>query len=345
VKKKLLVSLVCLLLCGVFFVGRGYAASKTVGFVIRTIDSPYYVALSESVKKYCEALGWNCTVLDSKTDTLKEAENMETFITQKVDLIFLDCVDPNSAVPIINTAADAGIPVINLDSGVGEGAKDVTTVYSDNKQNGRAVGLAYAKKVGGSEVIGILLSGNKGSIAGQERRTGLFAGIIEGKLGISEAEAWTLGEKFNDDLTNNGKASNEKAKFSVGGQGWGAWSEEGGLIAAEDLITANKNLPCVLGENDQLLFGAMTALENAGIKNVDLDAAADGAKRAYDLIKQGKYFATGENSPVKVAEKGVQIAEEILVGGKDKGSYPEITMTEAVGVTIDKVDAHYDFGF
>ena len=35
-----------------------------------------------------------------------------------------------------------------------------------------------------------------------------------------------------------------------------------------------------------MLFGAMTALENAKIENVDIVAAADGAKRAYDLIKE-----------------------------------------------------------
>jgi ribose transport system substrate-binding protein len=323
------------------------AASKDikVGFAIKTQDSPYFVALVDSVKKLGEAEGWQVTVLDANGDTAKEAENMETFISQKMDLIFLDSVEPDACIPSINAAADAGIGVINLDSGVGEGAKDVTTVYSDNKQNGRAVGLAYAAKMGDKEIKSILLSGAKGNVAGKERRTGLFCGIIEARAKISEEEAWKAALALDDELASKGKATNEAAKFTVAGQGWGAWTEEEGLTAAEDLITANADITTVLGENDQMLFGAMTALDNAGIKGVDIVAAADGAKAAYDKIKEGTYFATGENSPYKVSQLGVKIAKEILVDGKDPWSYDDITMTEPAAVTKENVDQYYEFGF
>ncbi|KYG89864.1 substrate-binding domain-containing protein [Metasolibacillus sp. FSL H7-0170] len=324
--------------------GKGGDTFK-VGFAIKTQDSPYFASLVEAVKDYAGKEGWKVTVLDANGNTTKEAENMETFIAQGMDLIFLDAIEPDSIVPSINKAAEAGIPVINLDSGVAEEANDVTTVYSDNKQNGRLVGLAYAKKMGDEEIISIVLSGAKGNVAGTERRTGLFAGILEGKLGVSEDEAWDLANDLDKQLASTGKASNADAKFSVVGQGWGAWTREEGLNAAEDLITANPNLTTVLGENDQMLFGAMTALENANLSNIDIVAAADGAIEAYDLIKEGKYFATGENSPFKVAKLGVEIAKEILVDGKDPESYEEITMTQPAAVTQDNVDEYYDFGF
>nr|WP_263324382.1 substrate-binding domain-containing protein [Neobacillus sp. Marseille-Q6967] len=316
-----------------------------VGFAIKTQDSPYFVSLVEAVEEYAEAEGWDVTVLDANGDTAKEAENMETFIAQGMDLIFLDSVEPDAAVPSINKAEEAGIGVINLDSGVGEGAKDITTVYSDNKQNGRLVGLTYAEKMGEEEIKAIILSGAKGNVAGTERRTGLFAGIIEGKTGVSEEEAWKQAEAFDKELLSKGKATLAEAKFTVAGQGWGSWTEEEGLTASEDLITANPDLTTVLGENDQMLFGAMTALNNAGIDGVDIVAAADGAKAAYDLIKEGKYFATGENSPYKVAELGVKIAKEILVDGKDMWSYEDITLTEPAAVTKENVDEFYEFGF
>lgn len=317
----------------------------SVGFAIKTQDSPYFVALVDAMKKYGEEQGWNVTVLDANSDTMKETENMETFIAQKMDLIFLDSVEPDACIPSINKAAEAGIGVINVDSGVGEGANDITTVYSDNKQNGRLVGLAYAEKVGDDPIKAILLSGAKGNVAGKERRTGLFTGIIEGKTGMSEEEAWEASLAFDEELISNGKASYPDADFSVVGQGYGAWTEEKGLSVSEDLITANQDLTTVLGENDQMLFGAMTALKNAGIEGVDIVAAADGAIRAYDLIKEGTYFATGENSPYKVAMKGVEVAKEILVDGKDMWSYPDITLTEPAAVIKDNVDEYYEYGF
>ncbi|GGE27232.1 ABC transporter substrate-binding protein [Pullulanibacillus camelliae] len=316
-----------------------------VGFAIKTQDSPYFVSLVKRVQKDCEAKGWKVTILDANSDTTKEAANMDTFVAQKMDLIFIDAIDPSSAVPEINKAADAGIPVIALDSGVDASAKTVTTVYSDNKENGRSVGLAYAKKMGDKAIKAVILSGAKGNVAGQERREGLFAGIIQGKTGVSEAKAWKAAASFDKTLTSKGKATDSAANFSVVGQGWGNWTEADGLKAGEDLITANPDLTTVLGENDQMLFGAMTALKNAGIKGVDLVAASDGAKRADDLIKKGQYFATGLNSPSKVADLGVKIGKEILVDGKDKTSYPKITLTDPVAVTKDNVDKYYDFGF
>lgn len=316
-----------------------------VGFALKTQDSPYFVSLAEKVEEYAEEHGWEVTVLDAGGDVQQEAANMETFIAQGKDLIFLDAIEPDAVVPSIDSAAEAGIPVINLDSGVAEEANDVTTVYSDNKQNGRMVGLAYAEKMGDEEIKAIILSGAKGNVAGYERRTGLFAGIIEGKLGVSEEEAWKLAEEFEAELSSKGKAANEDAKFSVVGQGWGNWTEEEGLKAAEDLVTANPDLTTALGENDQMLFGAMTALENAGVEGVDIVAAADGAIEAFDLIKEGTYFATGLNSPTLVAEKGVEIAKEILVDGKDPESYDEVTLTEPAAITEDNVDEYYDLGF
>lgn len=313
-----------------------------VGFALKTEDSPYFVALADAFKKSCAAGGWDGSILNANGQTAKETENMETFISQKMDMIFIDSIDPDACVPSINEAADAGIGVIAVDSGVNSTANTVTTVYSDNKQDGRLVGLAYAKKMDKKPIIAIVLSGAKGNVAGQERREGLFCGIIEGRTGMSEADAWKASATFDNDLSSKGKAGNSAANFSVVGQGWGNWTREDGLKAAEDLITANKNLTTVLGENDQMLFGAMTALQNANITGVDQVAACDGAKEAYQYIQQGKYFATGENSPVKVIQKSMEIAKDILVSGKDKSSYPKVTLTTPNAVTKDNVAQFYD---
>jgi ribose transport system substrate-binding protein len=304
------------------------------------------VALVSAVERYAGERGWDVTVLTADDNIERESENMDALIAMGKDLIFLNSVDPLAAVPVINRAVDAGIHVINLDSGVDDAANHVTTVYSDNLQNGRHVGLAYAAYIGDDDpIIGIILSGMRGNVAGQERRTGLFCGIIEGRTGVSEAEAWEMAIQFNTDLTNNGRAVNEEADFTVAGQGWGGWTVEAGLEAAEDLITANPNLTVALGENDQMLFGAMTALTNAGIEGVHIVAAADGAQRAYDYIREGRYFGTGENSPWLVGRRGVEVAESILVGGVDPATVQRITLTDAVAVTIDNVDERYEYGF
>lgn len=323
----------------------------SVGFALRTSNGSYYASIGDRVKAACEELGWSCTVLDANDDTSKELENMETLVASGVDLIFLDCVDPSAATASQKVAADAEIPIINLDSGVDDMSMQITTVYSDNEQNGLEVGKYYAASLGESdEISAILLSGNTGSIAGQQRRDGMLAGIILQRTGCTEEEAWKAAEIMEESIVKTGKASNEDAKFVITGQGWGNWTIDEGLTAAEDLITANPDVNLVLAENDAMLIGALTALDNAGITygtegTVKLISAADGSKDGYDCIRNGSIMAIGENSPAKIGDLGMEIAKDILVNGTDPASYEDITMTEAVAVNAENVDEHYDFGF
>lgn len=363
-EKKLLAILMSVMMIAAFAVGCGKSdegeakeAKKTdvkIGVEVKTLSGPFFVKLVDTVKEEAEARGWECTVLVADEDIQKEAENIETFIAQGMDAIFLDSIDPDACVPSIDAAAEAGIPLINLDSDV-NGDSHVTTVYADNKENGRLSGIAYVDWLNANgkeneEIISILLSGAKGNIAGKERRTGLFAGIIQGRTGCSEEDAWKASEDIENQLLSDGTAENTDAMFKIVGQGWGAWTEEGGLPVAEDFITANQDVNCILGENDQMLFGAMTALENAGLEDVALVAGADGACRAFDLIKKNSdavnpYIVSGLNSPVLTGQKGMQIAEEIIVDGKVWEDYDKITLTEAAGVTSDLVDKYYSVGF
>ena len=325
--------------------------SFSVGFALRTANGSYYAAIGEVVKAKCEELGWECTILDANNDTTKELENMESLAASGVDLIFLDCVDPSAATASQKVAADAGIPLINLDSGVDDMSMQITTVYSNNEQNGLEVGKYYAATLADDfEISAVMLSGNTGSIAGTQRRDGMFAGIIMERTGCTEEEAWTAAEEMEASLVSTGKASNADAKFTITGQGWGNWTIDEGLIAAEDLITANPSLNLIMGENDPMLNGALTALDNAGITygaegTVQLISAADGSKDGYDRVKAGDIMAIGENSPSKIGELGVEIAKDILVNGASPDSYEDITMTEAVAVTADNVEERYEFGF
>ena len=315
-----------------------------VGFAQKTLDGPYFVALVETVEAEARRLGWEITVLEAGDDTQRESENMDALIAMGKDLIFLNSVDPYAAVAVIQRAWDAGIGVINLDSGVADGTQQITTVYSNNYQNGRHVGLAFVDYFD-EDIHAILLSGAMGNVAGRERRMGLFWGIIEGRLGIPTEEAYDLAQAFEDQLVATGRAENAEARFVVGGQGWGAWTEEVALPEAEDLIVANPQLNVALGESDQMLFGVMTALANAGIEGVQIVAAADGARRAIRYVQEGRYFGTGENSPILVGRLGVEIARQILEDGADPASFDPIIMTEAVAITTANAAERYQFGF
>ena len=345
-KSRVFVAVLLIVMCAACF--NAAAEEKTsfkVGYATKTLAGGYFVKLVEGIEQGCEALGWECVTMNADRDADTERANMEAMVSQGCDLIFLNCVDPDSAVANVKFCVDNGVPVIAVDGGCAEDADLITTVYSDNYQNGRMVGLAYAEKMEGQPIKALMISGSKGDVAGYERRLGLFCGIIEGRAGITEDEAWDAADAIEQELIDTGKASNEDADFYILGQGWSGWSEDGGLQAAEDLITANPEITTILGENDDMVIGAGVAVTNAALENVDLVAAADGAQRAYDLIKEGKYFATGENSPILVGDLAVEVAREVLEDGKTKDDFERVTMTDAIAVTIDNVDERYDYGF
>ena len=247
--------------------GDGGSSDGTfkIGIAMKTQDGPYFVTLAKAVQEQCAEAGLvekpeDVVVLNADMDVPKQSENFETFISQKYDMVFCDCIDPDNVIADEQAAKEAGVPVINIDSGVNDGSYCVTTVYSDNKQNGRQCGLSFADSMGDEEIYSIVLSGEKGNVAGNERRQGLICGILENRLGIEEDEAWELTEKADAELLKSGSYTNEEAKFTIAGQGWGNWTVNDILNDANDLVVKTKDkLNTMFAENDQMLFGGMQA--------------------------------------------------------------------------------------
>ncbi len=316
-----------------------------VGYVNKTLNNPYFVALDAALKAEVEAMGWEYASLDAKEDIAQEQKNMETFVSQGYDLIVMNCIDSKACLPAIKSAMDAGVPVINVDNSPDISANNITTVCSDNLRNGHAVGLYVGKEMfkPDEKITSVLLSGVKGAVVSQERRTGLMAGIIEARSGCTEEEAWEKAKAMEQELTDKGKAVNEEANFAINGQGWGNWTSDEGLPAMEDLIVANKDMNLVLGENDNMLLGAMKAIENAGLSDkIQIAAAADGQKEAIKLILDGtNYKATGENNPYVVAKMAIEIGNDVLMNGKTPDDYERVTRTPANCITNENATEFY----
>ena len=164
-----------------------------------------------------------------------------------------------------------------------------------------------------------LISGDQGNIVGRERRLGVITGLVDALL------------------TNYGHAN-----VDIVGQGWGQWTNDGGMTAMEDLLSAHRDINVVLGENNSMVLGARKALEAAGrLNGVLLVAASDGQKEALELIKKGEYGATGMNDPSVLAKMAVDIGVELFQGTlKTKLEY--YTFTPPIAITAANVDKYYN---
>lgn len=297
--------------------GVAQASACTIGVSMKTLDAPYFAAQEVAAKARAAEIGCEIITADAGNDLNKQVADIEDMVARGVEALVVNPRDSQELVPAVNAASAQGVKVFIIDLTLDSSAEFVTLVQSSNSRNGLLVGRWIADQTKGKPLKIALISGDQGNEVGQERRLGVLAGLLEGQL------------------QNSGTAG-----FEIVGQGWGLWSNEGGLDAMEDILVAHPDVNVVLGENDSMVLGARNALKAAGKTDALLVAAADGQKEALELIMSGEYGATGLNDPAIVATTAVDLAKQAIDGELPEG-LGKITYTEPAVITKDNVDKYY----
>ena len=287
-----------------------------VGYSTPSLNAPFYVVLTKSVKKYTESYGMKFSSADGQDDIIKQITSIEDLIAAGVNVLILNPLDHKAMVPAVNAAVKSGVPVFIVDSAIDPEADYITSVQANNEGNGELIGEWIVKKMGRTKIRAALISGSQGNPVGREKRLGFVRGF-------SETQLMTQGSV---DLT-------------IVSQGWGNWTNNGGLKAMEDILVAYPDINLLVAENDAMAMGAMKAIDEAG-KSANITIAGfDGQKEAYELIKQGRFGATALNSPDELARLVVDAVVRYLNGEKQ---IDKIIYTPAVLITKDNVDKYYD---
>jgi ribose transport system substrate-binding protein len=127
--------------------------------------------------------------------------------------------------------------------------------------------------------------------------------------------------------------------LNIVSQGWGNWTNNGGLKAMEDILVANPDISLVVAENDAMGMGALKTINEAGKQSEIIVVGFDGQKEAYELIKEGKFAATALNSPRELAKLSVEAVVKYLNGERQ---IDKVIYTRAVLITKENVDQYYD---
>lgn len=287
-----------------------------IGYCTPSLNAPFYVALAKSIQQTAESYNMKFISVDGQGDINKQITAFEDLASKKLDVIILNPLDPKALIPAVNAAANSGIPVIIVDSYIEPTAHYVASVLADNQGNGELVGEWVAKKFGKIKIKAAIISGAQGNPVGKEKRMGFVRGLTEAQL-----------------------RTNGYADISIVSQGWGGWSNSGGLKAMEDILAAHQDINVLVAENDAMAMGAMKAINEAGRANKITVVAFDGQKEALELIKQNKYGATALNSPLGLGKLAVQTVVKYLNGDKYLG---KVIYTPSVLISKDEVDKYYD---
>jgi len=246
---------------------------KVVGFSQMEMDGPWRIAETESMRaeaaKHADKYDFRLTV--AQGDTAKQAANVEDLVAQRVDAIFLAPREKVGFEQTLQTAKEAGIPVILVDrEAAGTAGEDfVTVLKSDFIEQGRRAAEWLARASNGKASI-VELSGTTGASVTQDRAKG-FADEIAKHPEMKIIQSQT------------GDFNRAKARDVM-----------------QNIIQARgKEITAVYAHNDEMALGAIQALEAAGMKpgTEVLIVSVDGQKSALQAIIDGKMNVTVESNP------------------------------------------------
>lgn len=253
-----------------------------IGFVISTLNNPFFVKLKEGAVDAAKLINVKLSVLDSQNDAIKELNNVESLIVSRVDLIIINPTDSDAVSSAIKLANNNKIPVITVDRNASQG-EVVTYIASDNIQGGRLAGdLIYELLQGNGKVVE--LEGIPGTSAARERGRG-FDEALKNYPGIV-------------------KVVKQPADFD----------RNKALVVIENILQTNPDVNAIFAHNDEMALGALKAVEESG-KSIYV-IGFDGTEEALKAVKDGKLTATIAQQPSKMGRIAVDIAVKYLRGEK-----------------------------
>jgi simple sugar transport system substrate-binding protein len=244
----------------------------TVGFLQTGSEGGWRAANSASFKETATQLGINLKFYDSQNDIAKQVAGFQQFVQDpEVDVIIMSPLETTGWEQVLKDAKAAGKPVILSDRRI-DGFEDyyVTFIGADFVEEGRKAGTEMCKLLEGSESKNVWeLVGNVGSAPATDRGTG-FRETAEA-CGITVTKSQTAN-----------------------------WSVKEGKEVTEAWLKETKDVQGIFGQNDEMAFGAIEALKEAGlvpaqdVKVISVDATAG----AFQAMLDGTLNVTVECNPL-----------------------------------------------
>jgi ribose transport system substrate-binding protein len=279
--------------------GGGSGGGAKIGLSISTLDNPFFVSMRSGAQQAAKDQGVQLLVADAQNDSATQQDDVQNFVTQQVDAILVNPVDPKAIVPAIQAANQADIPVLCLDRGASGGEVE-TLIASDNVKGGRIAGEEMLKLVGSGSIA--QLEGIPGTDPARDRGQG-FEEVINGQSDLELVASQT--------------ANFDRAE---------------GLDVTENILQANPDIKGIFAQNDEMALGAVRALGGRAGSDVKV-VGFDGIEDALKAIQSGKMNATVAQQPDKIGSLGVENAMKVI----DDKSVPKNIPVEVKLVTKENV--------
>ncbi len=265
----------------------------TIALIPGLTTDAFYITMRKGAEAAAKTVGADLVFQGApEFNPVQQAPVLDAVIARKPDAILIAPTDKTQLVQPLKKAADAGIPVITVDTFIGTGNYQtgsgdadfpLSYIASDNVQGGKAAGRALAKAIGDKGKV--YIANVKPGVSTTDQREEGFKEEMKGHAGIQ-----VLQTQFNDDDANKA-ASQEQSVYA-----------------------RNPDLAGVFGTNLFSALGAASGVKQGGqsgkVKVVGFDAPTS----IIDDIKLGLVDAVIAQHPAEIGYYGVISAYAHLTG-------------------------------
>jgi ribose transport system substrate-binding protein len=247
-------------------------------------QSSFITQGQEGMEAFADANGIELLWTSAENDIATQAGQIETFINQGVDAMIIAPVGADSLGSQLQAAADAGIPVVAVNTTLNNDALIISSVLPDDVAAGAQEMQQMADHLGGKGNI-VVLQGPLGSSPELDRTEGIYsvlANYPDIKVLAIETANWSRVE-----------AANLMA-------GW--------------LTSFDGAIDGIVSENDDMALGAIQAMKEAAISPLLPVVGIDGIEDGLRAIEAGEMIGSSlQHGRIELAA-GLAVAQKVACG-------------------------------
>ncbi|MBI5668190.1 MAG: ABC transporter substrate-binding protein [Chloroflexi bacterium] len=256
-----------------------------IPIISKGFQHQFWQAVKAGAEQAAEDCGVTVTFEGPETEAMvdKQIEMLQTALDKQPDALVFAALDSKAAIPLLEQAQEAGIPVIAFDSGV-DSDIPLATAATDNVAAAALAADKMAELIGGEGEVAIIAHD-------QTSRTG-----IDRVAGFTE------------------RIAEEYPNITIVDTQYGAGDQLKSTDLAKAIMLAHPNLKGFFGANEGSIIGVLNAVVELGKEGEIVVIGYDSGKQQMDAIREGVEAGAITQDPIGIGYKAVEAAVKALRG-------------------------------
>lgn len=277
----------CLAVSALALTAAGAQAGE-IAVIVKTTNSNFWQNVNLGAQAAIEGQSEHTLSFDgpaAESAVADQVSLVENAINRGVAGLVLAPSDPEALIPVVQRAYESGIPVVIIDSALGEGAEGAFQAFlsTDNCAAGEQVAKRMIDEAGTTGKVGIM--SYVAGVGSEIGRVGCFTTYLQ-----------------------------ENSDLEIVGPLYSQSKMANALNQTTDMLASNPDLVGIFGANEPTAVGMGRAIEQAGKAGQLTALGFDGNEDLQQFVRDGVLTATAVQGSFAMGEMGVQTVMDILAG-------------------------------